>query len=216
VQHQRPSPPPLETWIEPITETIGGGRVIFHGVHFHLDPPLVQVITNFRHRQQLLSLPTPLLNALRQYSLNNGQGNLQTGLTFCTYCQQQPVIKSYIALDGEMIHQIHHRFLATPESAIATLKAHHWLIEQILTQLSWQKSPLLQRISWLLAGLGMILSLFFLPPFLWLFILPFWWLLQRGIQSLVRLALQHWIWRQLLRGRVSRQHLAWRLLRSIS
>lgn len=210
---QHPSQPSLDTCIKLITETLGGGRLIFHGIHFDLDPFSVQAITHLRHHQQLLSLSTPFLNTLRQYSLNNGQGNWQTGLTFCTYFQQQPVIKSYLALDGEMIHQIHHRCLNTPQLAVETIQAHHWLIEQMLSQLSWQPSHLLLRISWLLAGLLIIISLFLLPPILWLFTLPFWWLLQRGMQTLLRFTLRPWIWRQLLKGKASRQNLAWRLLR---
>jgi hypothetical protein len=203
---------PSDTYIKPITETIGGGRMIIHSVNFYLDPSLIQRLNHLQHRQQPLLLLNPLRNTLRQYHFNGGQGNLQTGLTFYTHLDQQPIIKSYIASDGEMIHQLHHRCLDAPESALGVFQVHCWLIKQILTQMSWRRTHILKYIFWFIAGLLSLITLLFLPPILWLFLLPFLWLLQREMQSFVRFTLQRWIWRQLLRGKASRQNLAWRLL----
>ncbi len=178
----------IESCLELITEEGEQGQTIFYGVNFHLTPQLLQLITQARKTRQFLTLSLPFLTAFRQYS---SQGSSQSGLSFYTYYQQQVLIKSIIDLDGDIIHKIHQDCLTVPELALEITYAHHWLIAELLNQLSRQSSPSINKITpltWILSGVILVIIFaVFSPHYLvWLLFPPLLWLLQRGMKLLLK------------------------------
>lgn len=75
---------------------------------------------------------------------------MQTGLTFITDYEGQPVVQSVIGLDGDVFHKVC-RAILQDEQSLAISWAHHWLIEQLFLNLRRKTTKYYQRLSWFIA-----------------------------------------------------------------
>lgn len=212
----------LEGYITMERERISPSRILFHGIRFNLDKDLLLQIQYAKDTNRRLEISPAFLADLRYYSLIDGENHFQSGLTFCTYYgkgkSQEALIRSVISLDGDIMQQIKRDCLENPHFYRQIAAAHYWLIEQLLTQLrigSLVKLNLVVIIlSWtiallLMAGMVMLLISKFLN-YLWMFLVAvvMTWLLQVGLQMLLRLFLpkiRRWILRRILFGFLSYQ-----------
>ena len=173
--------------------------------------------------------------ALSDGENHHRENRFQSGLTFCTYyepprnprSQAQPgneniealprltgeeseniVMRSTIALDGDIIHQIRRDCLERPKRCLAIARAHYWLINQLLNQLRIKATSWLNWLAWGLSlsivALVVMLNAEHLMPINPLKLLApaaIWWLLQEGIKRLLSFLwpfVRRWAWRQFL------------------
>ena len=209
----------LESCIKITKQNITPKRVLFEGVCFHLNKDVVRKIAAAKINREQLYLSSSLLADWRYYALFAREGDVQSGLKFSTYYQQQNseklMIRSMICLDGDAINQICSDCLENQALARQILAAHYWLIEQMIVQLSVGLKYSLNLIAWLLClpiAIAIILAKFklfnSLNSLYFLALLPIVWLLQQGIKHLLPLLfkyLRHWLWEQLLFGVFSRR-----------
>jgi hypothetical protein len=162
---------------------------------------------------------------LRYYALIDSENHLRSELTFVTYFVQggypEALMRSVISSDGEVLHQIKSNCLDYPDFCRQITLAHHWLIEQLLSQLhlkSLVKGDRLVRVlSWLIvvaiALLWIPLLIQVNPWLLWVMLLvalPLQWVLQNLLRRRLP-SISRWIWRKLLSGLLSHKPLEKRI-----
>ncbi|MBD1923910.1 hypothetical protein H6F77_22990 [Microcoleus sp. FACHB-831] len=197
-------------------------RVQSRFIRFNLHPTVLDRILLAKATGRGLYIPRHLLAALRSYALLDAESRLQSGLTFCSYYYQPVsqhlaaetiVMRSVIALDGDVIHQIRRDCLENGERCRAIATAHYWLISQLLNSLRLKTYLLLSWLSWglsLLIVAATIISkldeFWLLHPFLQLATVLLLWLLQEILRRLLLLllpSLGRWALRFLLRWMLS-------------
>ncbi|AFZ19867.1 hypothetical protein [Allocoleopsis franciscana] len=211
----------LEPYIQFEQERISRSRVVFHSIRFNLDQDVLQQIQSAKEVGCRLDFSPKFLADLRYYALIDAQNHLRSELTFYTYFVQggypEALMRSVISSDGEVLHQIKSNCLEYPEFCRQITLAHHWLINQLLSQLHLKglvKGKLLVRVlSWLtvvaIALLWIPLLIQINPWLLWVMLFAAL-LLQRVLQNLIWLrlpSLSRWIWRKLLSGLLSHKPL---------
>jgi hypothetical protein len=211
----------LEAYIKVDKERITGKRVLFHGIRFHLDKDILKSIQHAQETGRRLYISRELLADLRYYALIDGENRLQSGLTFCTYYlrrgSQEALMRSVISTDGDILHQIKSECLERPNFCRKIASAHYWLIDQLLGQLRLRAILRLNQLSWGLSllivattAIAHIKQLMQVNPWTLLAPVVMAWLLQIGLQRLMRLFLPtvgRWALRRLLSGLLSRQPL---------
>ncbi|MGK7878248.1 MAG: hypothetical protein AB4426_34575 [Xenococcaceae cyanobacterium] len=209
----------LESCIEITRENITRKRVVFHGVCFHLNQDSLRKVEQAKENNCQLNLAPLLLADWRYYALVDRQSLLQSGLTFCTYYQQddseEAMMRSVISLDGNIIHQISSDCLKNSEFSRQITSAHYWLIEQLLLKLRLEVQGWLNWLSWSLSLLILAAVLLLnleqltpINPIMLLALLLMCWLLQWGIKRLLGWLLpllRRWLLRELLFGLFSRR-----------
>jgi hypothetical protein len=202
---------------------------------FYLHEKVLLTIQRSLIQPNSLSIAPRLLTRLQHYALLDETGYPQSGLTFCTYYSDRPfpdaqtpqtsslqvspfgdgdlVLKSVIAWDGNILHQICDRYLIHPQGR-AIVSAHHWLVYQLLSQIPHPIAPPLKSLLWRLASIVMGLALLLCIPLL--FIFPLAALLLIGLSCLVLLLPQRhrqvnrWLWRSLsARNPIQRDFATW-------
>jgi len=206
----------LEQYIKVEQERVSRFRVLFHGVHFYLDQEVLQKIQQAQDSDRTLEISRQLLADLRYYALVSGENRLQSGLIFLTYYNDQvsytALMRSFVALDGDIIHQIKGECLENPDFCRQLASAHYWLIDQLLGRLRMGAFLKLNLLSWVLSLLVVAGSM--IPnlqeiienPWMLLAAVPMSWLLQVGFKRLLILLLptiRSWILRRLLSGLLS-------------
>jgi hypothetical protein len=134
-------------------------------------------------------------------------------------------MRSVISTDGEVLHQIKNNCLEYPDFCRQITLAHHWLIDQLLSQLHLRRlvngNRLIRVLSWLIV---VAIALLWIPlliqvnPWLLLALLVVALLLQRVLQNLMRLRLpsfRRWFGRQLLSGLLSHKPLEKKIAKGI-
>jgi len=218
----------LERYIKVNQEKIRS-RVLFHSISFHLESELLTKIQQAQQTGSHLEISRKLLADLRYWALIDGENCLQTGLTFYTYYWQdgseEALMRSVIATDGDILHQIQSECLAQPQFCQQIASAHYWLIEQLLSQLGLEALVRLNLLSW-------VLSLVTTAPIaitnleklvegeLWMWLLPIVmsWLLKlvwQVILSWLLPTLSRWFLRRLLSGLLSTNGIQHQMARSI-
>lgn len=148
----------LESCILVEKEKIGRKRMLFHGIRFNLDRDSLEQIEQAQATGRPLSISRELLSDLRYYALIDGENRLQSGLTFCTYYvlgdSEEALMRSVIATDGDIIHQIKSDCLERPDFCRQITSAHYWLIDQLLGQLRLGILVRLNQLSW---GLSLLI-----------------------------------------------------------
>ncbi|NEQ09704.1 MAG: hypothetical protein F6K37_28295 [Moorea sp. SIO4E2] len=215
----------IESYIKVEQEQITRSRVLFHSIRFDLNQDILTKIKQAQETGHGLDISGELLSDLRHLALLDWENRLQSGLTFSTYYlpvdRAQALMRSVIALDGEILHQIKRDCLENPDFCCQIADAHYWLITQILGQLRLKPSPNFPKLAWGLSGLMIILvivavlvipgvlQLILAQPWRWLIIIVgivscglllviLQWLLR---SCLIRIA--PWMLRQLLSGLLS-------------
>lgn len=214
----------LEPYIQFEQERITRSRFVFHGICFHLDEDILQNIQEAQAFGYSLDISRKLLTKLLDYALIDRENRLQTGLTFCTYYAlkdfPEPVIRSVIATDGEILQQVKSDCLEHPEFCRQIASAHYWMINQLLGKLHLRQVLKLNQFAW---GLSLVIALVIIAiaiplmlmlvqvqPWMLIVLVLVLWLLQQLLQSLLsRLlpVLGRWVLRQLLPALLSRKPL---------
>lgn len=219
----------LEPYIQFEQERITRSRVVFHSIRFNLDKDVLQRIQYAQQTGRRLDISRQLLADLRYYALIAPENRLQSELTFYTYylrgSSQEALMRSVISTDGEVLHQIKSDCLEHPDFCSQIASAHYWLIAQLLSQLRLRAFLNLDRLAWVLSWLLVAaIAIPLLPllievnPWLLLPLVLMVWLLQRGLQNLMRSRLPSfggWVLRQLLSGLLSHKPLEKKIAKGI-
>lgn len=150
----------LEKYIEfPATTTIDG----FSGINFHLDSQVIAKIHQAQQRGIRLHISKQLQTQLRCCALLGLESYIQSGLSVCSYYQREdckePVIKSLLSPDGDMLHQIARGYLHEDFNQVTA--AHYWLLPQLTRHLAWQRTRIVDVLAWsiaLLCILGLLVA----------------------------------------------------------
>ena len=202
----------LDPYIQVDKEQITRKRVLFHGIHFHLDKDILTNIQQAQETGRPLEISHQLLADLRYYALIDGESRLQSGLTFCTYYLrggvEEALMRSVISTDGDIIHQIKSDCLERPKFCYTIASAHYWLIDQLLSQLRLRVLLKVNLLSW---ALSILITAGTVIPYIqqlmqsspWMLLTPvvMSWFLQVGLKRLLMLLLPsvgRWALRQLL------------------
>lgn len=125
----------------------------FSGINFHFDSQVITKIHQAQQRGARLQVSKQLQTKLRCCALLGLESYLQSGLSICTYYQrkdcEEPVIKSLLSPDGDMLHQIASDYLHEDFSQITT--AHYWLLQQLARHLAWQRTRIVDILAWSIA-----------------------------------------------------------------
>lgn len=188
----------LERYIRFLKERKPDRRVIYHGIHFHLNEEILEQIQEARSQGRSLFIKPKFLADLRYYLLFDEYSALYCGIDVSTHYLENnnntetTVVRSLISLDGDILYQIDRRYLAQTEIAIALTTAHYWLIEQLLGKLKLEGKLLLNLLSWLL-------SISTIIPYL----VQFWEQNKLNLLALISMSLSSWIiqtiWRYFLK-----------------
>lgn len=222
----------LEPYIQFEQEQITRSRIVFHGIRFHLDPDILQRIQEAQKAGCSIYTSRNLLAKLLYYALIDRENRLQTGLTFCTYYElngsPEPLMRSVISIDGEILQQIKSECLEYPEFCHQMASAHYWLINQLLSKLRLGQVLKLHQLAWGLSwviavvivaiALPFILLLVQVRPWMLIALLLIAWLLQYLLQRLLRRLLPilgRWVLRQLLPGLLSHKPLEKKIAKGI-
>lgn len=219
----------LEPYIQFEQERISRSRVVFHSIRFNLDQDVLQQIQSAKEVGCRLDFSPEFLADLRYYALIDSENHLRSELTFYTYFVQggypEALMRSVISSDGDILHQIKSNCLEDPDFCRQISLAHHWLIDQLLSQLRLKDFVkgdwLIKVVSWLtVVAIALLWIPLLLPinPWLLLPLILVGLLLQWVLQNLLRKRLpsiSRWIWRKLLSGLLSHKPLEKRIARGI-
>ncbi|NES25100.1 MAG: hypothetical protein F6K41_40890 [Symploca sp. SIO3E6] len=192
----------LERYIKINQEKIHS-HVLFHSISFHLESELLTKIQQAQQIGSPLEISSKLLADLRYSVLIDRENCIQTGLTFYTYYWQdgseEALMRSVIATDGDILHQIQSECLQEPQFCHQIASAHYWLIEQLLSQLRLGTVVHLNFLAWLMSllttapvAITNLKELLQGEPWMWLIPVVMLWLLK-----LVWQVLLSWVFRMI-------------------
>ncbi len=185
----------LEKYIEfPVAATKMDG---FSGINFHFNPQIIAKIHQAQQRGHRLHVSKQLQTQLRCSALLGIESYLQSGLSICTYYQEEdreePVIKSLLSPDGDMLHQVCGYYLNHQQIT----SAHYWLLQQLTRHLAWQQTRIVNILAWSIAVL-IILGLLLAYPqgittniLAWGIVILVTWGLQKLLKFIFRFQSEH-------------------------
>lgn len=155
----------LEKYIEfPAATTKIDG---FSGINFHFNSQIITKIHQAEQRGYRLYISKQLQTQLRCCALLGLESYLQSGLSICTYYQrddyEEPVIKSLLSPDGDMLHQVSSYYLNHHQFCPQITSAHYWLLQQLTRNLAWQRTRIVDVLAWITAVFLMLGLLFAYP-----------------------------------------------------
>ncbi|NES46499.1 hypothetical protein, partial [Moorena sp. SIO2C4] len=119
----------IDSYINIEQEQITRSRVLFHSIRFDLNQDILTKIKQAQETGHGLDISGELLSDLRHLALLDWENRLQSGLTFSTYYlpvdRAQALMRSVIALDGEILHQIKRDCLENPDFCCQIADAHY-------------------------------------------------------------------------------------------
>ncbi|MGB3692441.1 MAG: hypothetical protein WA896_09280 [Spirulinaceae cyanobacterium] len=204
----------LDDYIQVVKEKDENKQEVIYGLNLNLNPEIISIFKEVPPSTITIKVSKELLNNFRYYALF-GQGNsFNTGMTFSSYYQQeqfsQPVIRSFISLDGDIIQQVSNDCLASPRFNLDIIRTHCWLINCLIAELRLDITNKLNGVSWLLSlltvgGFGAVNleQIQTLDPITYFVPIIMSWLFKQGFQRLLRLIvprLGRWFIRQMLFG----------------
>ncbi len=204
----------LDDYIQVIKERDQHKQEVIYGFNLNLNSEVISLFKEVQTDKITVKLSKKLLNDFRYYALF-GQGNsFDTGMTFCTYYQQddfsQPVIRSFISLDGDIVQQIGNDCLTSPQLTLDIIRTHYWLINCLIAELRLDMTNKLNGISWLLSLLTVggfsatnLEQIQNLDPITYFVPIIMSWFFKQGFQRLLWLIvprLGRWFVRQMLFG----------------
>lgn|GEM_PF-4527992 len=140
----------LELWLEITNQNNTSEEIIFNSVRFYLDENILQEIHQAKAKKNNIKLTSSYREELRTFAIVE-----QAGLTFYSYYQEKAILKSIIFPDGKIIYQICKNCLENPELTQKIITAHHWLIDQLLANVTLEKNKIM--LSWLTWVLSLLL-----------------------------------------------------------
>lgn len=182
----------LERYIRFLKERKSDRRVVYHGIHFHLNEEVLEQIQQARSQGQTLFVRAKFIADFRYYLLFDEYSGLNCGINVSTYYseddKEQAVLRSLITLDGNVLYQIDSRYLDRPELTIALTSVHYWLIAQLLDRLKLEGTLWLNFLSW-----GLSLSA--IVPYLF----ELWQQDNLQLLTIVSMSLSSWVIQKLFR-----------------
>ena len=185
-------------------------EVTYYGVRFHLNSENIPAIMQAQANRNQLQIPATLLADFRYYLLFGQPGGVFSGLSFCSYYQQgeirEALMRSFISLDADSIHQIHQDCLQDAQFALNFTSAHYWLIHQLMRRLRLDATRWVNSAAWgislptVAATVLARLDAFLDNPWMFLFPPLMAWFLQGGIKQILLLIfppIYRWCWRQI-------------------
>lgn len=214
-------------------ERVSRRRIAPRRVRFELNREILAQIEQAQKSDAQILLSANKLTNLRYYALLALHFKERSPLLFSTnfsggYSQNQQsvtVVRSVIDLEGKIAQQIQRDLWQNPQLLPSVIKAHHWLIGQIIAQLPLETKNYSQKqkLSWAL----WLVTAFVATLFIWYF-LPVNYLikllvtflvfgiLKIAAKNLITAQLRRLILRQLLSGfftnRVDRRRIGFKLL----
>ncbi|MGV2831278.1 hypothetical protein [Myxosarcina sp. GI1(2024)] len=148
--------------------TLPRNKTIPYRVRFELNQSNLQTIIDARNNNRSLSFSTKNLTNLRYYALLSYTCQRSPLVFITNYSRDREkiaILKSTISAEGKICQQIRRDATINPQLFGYLINSHHWLIFQILTQLSL-KSPKffkwLLLVIFLLAAVAILLTIFYL------------------------------------------------------
>lgn len=145
-------------------EQISRRHIIPNGVRFYLNQDYLREIKQARTEKLKIQLSPYLLADFRYYILVERQRYIPSEITFSTYYQhnEQEVakIKSTISVEGKVNQQICHNDWNNSQLLQEITNAHHWLIQEMLSQLPLEKKDYSKWLSWYI---GLIITVLITP-----------------------------------------------------
>lgn len=191
-------------------EQISRRHIIPNGVRFYLNQDYLREIKQAQTQKVQISLSAYLLADFRYYILIERQSHISSDITFSTYYQQDDQeiakIKSTISVEGKIKQQICHNDWQDSQLLKEITNAHHWLIQEMLSQLPLEKKGYSKWLSW---GIALIITVLAVPLVLLLnvsdlfkilLIIILFFLSQQLSKSFLIAYLRNWILSQLLFG----------------
>jgi len=212
-------------------ERVSRRRIVPRRIRFELNREILSEIEQARKNDAQIVLSANNLTNLRYYALLASHFAERSLLLFSTnfsegYLQNPKsvtVVGSVIDLQGKISQQIQLDLWQNPQLLPRVIKAHHWLIGQILAQLPLNTKNHTQKLSWALC----LVTAFIPTLFIWYFlpvnhlikllvaILVFG-VLKITTKNLITAQLKRFILHQLLLGfltnRVDRRRIGFKLL----
>jgi hypothetical protein len=221
----------LDSCIHIDEERVSRRRIVPRRVRFELNREILAQIEQAQESDTKIVLSANKLTNLRYYALLACHFEERSPLLFSTnfsdgYSQNQQsvtVVRSVIDLEGKIAQQIQRDLWQNPQLLPSVIKAHHWLIGQILAQLPLKTKNYSQKLSWALwlvtASLATLFIWYFLPVnYLIKLLVTFlvFGILKIATKNLIAAQLRRLILRQLLSGlltnKVDRRRLGFKLL----
>ncbi|WP_204106342.1 MULTISPECIES: hypothetical protein [Spirulina sp. CCY15215] len=209
----------LERYIRFFKERRPDRRVVYHGIHFHLNEEILEQIQQARSQGHSLFVKPKFISDLRYYLLFDEYSGLNCGINVSTHYFQdnseQAVLRSLMSLDGDVLFQIDQRYLEQPELSLSLTSAHYWLIAQLLDKLKLEGTLWLNFLSWSLSLSAIVPYLFELWQQDRLELLTivvtslFSWVIQRLFRYILKLVMgQIWqfLFKQMLTGELSNRY----------
>ncbi|MGK7949175.1 MAG: hypothetical protein AB4368_10330 [Xenococcaceae cyanobacterium] len=192
-------------------EQISRRHIVPNGVRFYLNPDYLQEIKQAKVKKLKITLSPYLLADFRYYVLIERHSHIPSDINFSTYYQQNDreitKIKSTISVEGKIAQQICHDDWQDCQLLQEITDAHHWLIEEMMSQLPLEKKNDSQWLSWCIA---LVLTILVTPLFVLLLevnnffelliIILLFLIFQKLSKNFIIAYLRSWILSQLLFG----------------
>lgn len=221
----------LDSFIYIDEERVSRKRIVPRRIRFELNREILSEIEQAQKNDDQMVLSANNLTNLRYYALLASHFEERSPLLFSTnfsggYSQNPKsvtVVRSVIDLEGKISQQIQRDLWQNPQLLPIVIKAHHWLIGQILAQLPLKTKNHTQK----LFGALWLVTAFIATSFIWYFlpvnhlikilvaVLVFG-ILKIATKNLITAQLRRWILHQLLLGfltsRVDKRRIGLKLL----
>lgn len=204
----------LDSWLQIDEQRVSRGRIIPCRVRFELDAHNLAKIYRVYDDNSKIVISSNKLTNLRFYVFLASQTIEESSLVFATsYLQNEQkatIVKSIISLEGKVTQQIQQDAWYSFQIRNKVIPLHHWLIWQILQQLSFKTKDYSQLIA-VVMSLSIVTLLL---PIIWtllahiksvklLLIFAIWVILQYLIKYLLEHQFKSWISQELLCGFLS-------------
>lgn len=154
----------LDSWLQIDEQRVSRGRIIPYRVRFDLDSRNLTEIYRVYTDNSKIQISSNKLTNLRYYALLASQNIQESPLVFATnYLQNNQkvtIVQSIISLDGKVSQQIRQDVWDSSQTREKILPLHHWLIWQMLRQLSFK----IKNYSFLIAlALALLVTILLIP-----------------------------------------------------
>lgn len=191
-------------------EQISRRHIVPNGVRFYLNQDYLHEIKQAQTEKTKITLSPYLLADFRYYILIERHSHIPSDINFSTYYehneQEIAKIKSTISVEGKVVQQICHDEWQDYKLLQEITNAHHWLIQEMLSQLPLEKNNN-KWLSWVIALVITILitpiillSIEAIDLFELILIICLFLILQKISKIFIIAYLRNWILSQLLFG----------------
>ncbi len=184
----------IERCIRLEQEPVSEGNLLSQRISFVLNRPILAKLLEMHQQSNSIILPASFLARWRHAALFDGVNRLRTTWSFCLFYEGQGVLKTSVAMDGRILHQVCADILPQATLYQQLSSVHYWLIQELFKGLHWRRpqGKWTRPVAWGLAiaffGLMTVfnLSKLLAQPVLWIPALISLYLLQWGINKILR------------------------------